>query len=61
MREGPLERGGGWYYQTIKRTADRDGVVFELLDVLARQVGARAVFSDWPATTTFYANCMEMK
>jgi glycerophosphoryl diester phosphodiesterase len=28
------------------------------LDVLARGVGVRGVFSDWPATTTYYANCM---
>jgi glycerophosphoryl diester phosphodiesterase len=32
--------------------------VLKVLDVLARQVGVRAVFSDWPATSTFYANCM---
>ncbi len=30
---------------------------WQVLDVLARQVHVRAVFSDWPATTTFYANC----
>jgi glycerophosphoryl diester phosphodiesterase len=29
-----------------------------VLDVLAQQVGVRGVFSDWPANTTFYANCM---
>ena len=28
-----------------------------LLDVLAKDVGVIGVFSDWPATTTFYANC----
>lgn len=56
-RSGPLASGGGWYYQTIKNATDNDGVVFELLDVLAKQVGVRGVFSDWPATTTFYANC----
>jgi glycerophosphoryl diester phosphodiesterase len=28
-----------------------------VLDVLARQVGVRGVFSDWPGTVTFYANC----
>jgi glycerophosphoryl diester phosphodiesterase len=32
-----------------------------VLDVLAQQVGVRGVFSDWPATTTFYASCMGMK
>jgi glycerophosphoryl diester phosphodiesterase len=34
----------------------RDGYV--VLDVLARQVGVRGVFSDWPASVTYYANCM---
>jgi glycerophosphoryl diester phosphodiesterase len=28
-----------------------------LLDVLATQVGIRGIFSDWPATVTYYANC----
>jgi glycerophosphoryl diester phosphodiesterase len=31
--------------------------VLQVLDVLVRQAHVRAVFSDWPATTTFYANC----
>jgi glycerophosphoryl diester phosphodiesterase len=31
-----------------------------VLDVLAREVGVRAVFSDWAATTTYYANCMRL-
>jgi len=31
--------------------------MLRVLDVLARDVGVRGVFSDWPATTTFYANC----
>jgi len=26
--------------------------------MLAQDVGVIGVFSDWPATTTFYANCM---
>ena len=30
---------------------------YAVLDVLARDVGVIGVFSDWPATTTFYANC----
>ena len=32
--------------------------VLQLLHVLAQQVGVKGVFSDWPATTTFYANCL---
>jgi glycerophosphoryl diester phosphodiesterase len=28
-------------------------------DVLAQDVGIIGLFSDWPATTTFYANCLK--
>ena len=58
-RSGPLDEGGGWYYQTVNELVDNDGDVFEVLDVLAREVGVIGVFSDWPATVTFYANCTD--
>jgi glycerophosphoryl diester phosphodiesterase len=32
-----------------------------VIDVLAREVGVIGIFSDWPATTTFYANCMGLR
>lgn len=60
-RSGPLKYGGGWYYQSIKDITDRDGVVYELLHVLAQDVGIKGLFSDWPATVTYYANCMNLK
>ncbi len=57
-RSGPLSvEGGGWYYQSIADAIDNDGDMLTLLDVLAKDVGVIGVFSDWPATTTFYANC----
>ncbi len=57
-RSGPLGAGqNGWYYQTVDTALRSDSDVLQVLDVLARQVHVRAVFSDWPATTTFYANC----
>ncbi|MGA0563959.1 glycerophosphodiester phosphodiesterase family protein [Ancylobacter sp. VNQ12] len=59
-RSGPLKDGGGYYYQSIKSVTDRDGDTLALLDVLARDIGVIGVFSDWPATTTFYANCMKL-
>ena len=34
-----------------------DGDMFTVLDVLAEDVGVLGVFSDWPATVTYYANC----
>ncbi|MEM7633172.1 MAG: glycerophosphodiester phosphodiesterase family protein [Pseudomonadota bacterium] len=60
-RSGPLKTGGGWYYQSIKEQTDSDGVMYELIDVLAKDVGVAGIFSDWPATVTYYANCMGLE
>jgi glycerophosphoryl diester phosphodiesterase len=60
-RDGPLHKGGGFYHSSVKAAIDRDGDTLVVLDVLAKQVGIRGMFSDWPATTTFYASCMGMK
>ena len=60
-RDGPLNKGGGFYHRSVKAAIDRDGDTLTVLDVLAKQVGVRGMFSDWPATTTFYASCMGMK
>jgi glycerophosphoryl diester phosphodiesterase len=60
-RSGPLDAGGGWYYQSIGDAIERDGDMLELLDVLAKEVGIRGIFSDWPATVTYYANCMGLE
>ncbi|MCG8071678.1 MAG: glycerophosphodiester phosphodiesterase family protein [Candidatus Thiodiazotropha taylori] len=56
-RSGLLASGGGWYYQSISEVTDNDGDMLVLLDVLAQDVGIKGIFSDWPATVTFYANC----
>ncbi|MCG8669093.1 MAG: glycerophosphodiester phosphodiesterase [Pseudomonadales bacterium] len=60
-RSGPLANGGGWYHQTITDAINNDGDTMNMLHVLAKDVGVLGVFSDWPATTTFYANCMGLK
>ena len=57
-RSGPLTTGGGWYYQSVAEAVDNDADYFTVLDVLAQDVGVDGVFSDWPATVTYYANCM---
>lgn len=59
-RSGLLKDGGGWYYQSITDVIDNEGDTYELLDVLAKDVGVIGVFSDWPATVTYYANCMDL-
>lgn len=57
-RSGPLANGGGWYFNSAADAIDYDADYFEVLDVLAQEVGIEGMFSDWPATTTYYANCM---
>ncbi|WP_289033558.1 glycerophosphodiester phosphodiesterase family protein [uncultured Roseibium sp.] len=57
-RSGPLASGGGWYFQTVKDAMDSDGKLYEVLNILSEDVGVESVFSDWPATVTYYANCM---
>jgi glycerophosphoryl diester phosphodiesterase len=57
-RSGLLATGGGYYYQSVTAAIDNDGDTYRLLDVLAKKVGIRGIFSDWPATVTYYANCM---
>ncbi|WP_269582743.1 glycerophosphodiester phosphodiesterase family protein [Roseibium sp. Sym1] len=60
-RSGPLGSGGGWYYQSINEAVDGDGRMLEVVDVLAQEVGVKGIFSDWPATTSFYASCMGLE
>ncbi len=61
-RSGILADGNnGFYFQTFDSAIQRDGDVMQVLDVLADQVGVIGVFSDWPATVSFYANCMGLK
>lgn len=57
-RSGSLGTGGGWYFQTISPVLDNDGDVMKVVHVLANDVGVKGIFSDWPATVTYYANCM---
>ena len=60
-RSGCLINGGGFYYQSVIDVIDNDGDMLEVLDVLAMDVGIIGIFSDWPATVTYYANCMRIK
>jgi len=61
-RSGVMATGkGGWYYQTVNQAIQREGDILQALDVLAKDVGIIGIFSDWPATVTYYANCMGLK
>ncbi|KAI6807119.1 hypothetical protein KC332_g11502 [Hortaea werneckii] len=60
-RSGPLENGGGYYYESVDSKINNDGDEYTVIDVIARQVGAKKIFSDWAATITYYANCMGLE
>lgn len=60
-RSGPLATGGGYYYRSIRAAIDNDGDQMNVIDVLANDVGVIGIFSDWPATTTFFANCFGLR
>ena len=70
-RDGPLTNGGGWYFQTLNgqnpdpidldAIINNDGDMYSALHVLAQDVGILGIFSDWPASVTYYANCMNLK
>jgi glycerophosphoryl diester phosphodiesterase len=57
--EDVLEGGNTFYYQTTLDAINSDGAILRTIDVLAQDVGIIGLFSDWPATTTFYANCLK--
>ncbi len=60
-RSGLLTDGGGWYYQSISDVINNPGDMMTVIDVLAQDVGVIGIFSDWPATVTYYANCKKLK
>ncbi|KAF2728017.1 PLC-like phosphodiesterase [Polyplosphaeria fusca] len=59
-RSGWLNKGGDYYYQYVAPVINNDGDMYNVLDVLVHKVGIRAIFSDWPATVTYFASCFNL-
>lgn len=59
--EDVIAGNGAFYYNTTVPALNNDGDILRTIDVLYRKVGIEALFSDWPATTTFYANCVGVR
>ncbi|KAF2000868.1 glycerophosphoryl diester phosphodiesterase family protein [Amniculicola lignicola CBS 123094] len=60
-RSGWLNKGGEYYYQYVSPVINNDGDMYTVLDVLVQQVGIKGIFTDWPATVTYYASCFGLK
>lgn len=61
LRQGGA--GAGFYYlfDPTSRALKKDSDMYKALDTLAQQVKVRGIFSDWPASVTYYANCMGLE
>ena len=58
LREGASQGGFYYLFDPQGRAVKKDSDMYKALDVLARQVGIKGIFSDWPATVSYYASCM---
>jgi glycerophosphoryl diester phosphodiesterase len=61
LRKGAANAGFYYYFDATGKAIKKDSDMYQALDVLARKVGILGIFSDWPATVTYYANCMGLK
>ena len=61
LRKGAAGAGGYYAFDPTGAAVKTDSDMYKALDVLAREVGILGMFSDWPATVTYYANCMGLK
>ncbi|PIO46024.1 hypothetical protein B5P45_05720 [Phyllobacterium zundukense] len=51
----------GWTMENDYWLTKNGDDVYEMLDVLAKDVGVKGVFFDWVGTTSYYASCMGLK
>lgn len=64
MSQGSKNREGhlNWYYQfdhhPDHQVIKTEGDVYKVIDALAKRVGVIGIFSDWPETVSYYANCI---
>lgn len=61
LRKGAAFAGFYYSFDPTGKVIKKDSDMYKALDVLARKVHVLGVFSDWPATVTYYANCMGIK
>jgi glycerophosphoryl diester phosphodiesterase len=61
LRRGAGPAGFYYLFDPNNRAVKKDSDMYKALDALAQQVRIRGIFSDWPATVTYYANCMGLE
>lgn len=58
LRRGAANAGFYYAFDPQGRAIKKDSDMYLALDVLAQDVGILGIFSDWPATVSYYASCM---
>ncbi|MDG4561136.1 MAG: glycerophosphodiester phosphodiesterase family protein [Candidatus Competibacter sp.] len=61
LRQGASKAGYYYDFDPTGGAIKKDSDMYKALDVLAKDVKILGIFSDWPATVTYYANCMGLK
>jgi glycerophosphoryl diester phosphodiesterase len=61
LRQGAAKAGYYYDFDPTGAAIKNDGDMYKALDVLAKDVKILGIFSDWPGTVTYYANCMGLK
>jgi glycerophosphoryl diester phosphodiesterase len=59
LRQGASKAGFYYAFDPEGRAIKKDSDMYYALDTLAQDVGVLGVFSDWPATVSYYASCMD--
>ena len=58
LRQGASKAGFYYAFDPEGRAIKKDSDMYYALDALAQDVGIIGLFSDWPATVSYYASCM---
>jgi glycerophosphoryl diester phosphodiesterase len=61
LRHGAATAGFYYAFDPEGQAIKKDSDMYKALDVLARDVKILGIFSDWPATVTYYASCMGLQ
>jgi len=61
LRQGASKAGFYYDFDPTGAAIKKDSDMYKALDVLARDVKILGIFSDWPATVSYYASCMDLK
>ena len=61
LRQGASRAGFYYLFDPQGLAIKKDSDMYKALGVLARKIRILGIFSDWPATVTYYANCMGLK